>query len=262
MNVTVSIIQFQPVLGKPEENARLLEPLFNTIGDSRLVVLPELSNSGYNFSGFSEAYQNSEMIGMGGVFQDFLIEKAKSKNIFIVSGINEREGDELFNSAILVGPEGIMGKYRKVHLFMNEKDIFQPGNAGFPVFDLGGFRIGIMICFDYLFPEPWRIMAQNGADMICHPSNLLTENPRKCLPGLGLMNRIYIATANRIGTEGNITFNGCSMFTDPSGKIFRTASQDRTEIISAEMDTEISRNKMITNRNHVFDDRLPGLYIS
>ena len=59
---------------------------------------------------------------------------------------------------------------------MNEKDIFQKGNVGFPVFDLGDIKIGIMICFDYLFPEPWRMMAQKGADLICHPSNLLTEN--------------------------------------------------------------------------------------
>jgi len=262
MKATVSIIQFQPALAKPEENIRRLELLFDSVEGSRLIILPELSNSGYNFNGYKEAYQYSEVIGRTGIFQDFLIARARSKNIFIVSGINEREGDKLYNTAILVGTMGIIGKYRKVHLFMNEKDIFQRGNTGFPVFDLGDFKIGIMICFDYLFPEPWRMMAQKGADLICHPSNLLTGNAHRCLPGLSLMNRIYIATSNRIGTEGDITFSGCSVFTDPTGRITEMASPDKTEIITTEIDTELSGNKMITARNHVFNDRMPDMYIS
>lgn len=261
MKSKISIIQFQPVLADPEENIKRLGPLIGSVEGSKLVVLPELSNAGYNFSGFEEAFRYSEVIGRGGVFQDFLVRQAKSGNMFIVAGINEREGDKLFNSAILVGSAGIIGKYRKVHLFMNEKDIFQRGDAGFPVFELGSLKIGIMICFDYLFPEPWRIMAQKGADLICHPSNLLTQNAHRCLPGLSLMNRIFIATANRIGTEKGITFSGCSVFTDPSGKMTMIASPDKTEIITTEIDTGLSADKMITARNHVFDDRVPGLYL-
>ncbi len=261
MNAKVSIIQFQPAFADPGENIRLLEPLFEQVKGSKLVVLPELSNSGYNFRDFNEAYKLSEVIGKQGDFQDFLLKQARQKDIFIVSGINERDGDKLFNSAILVGPGGLVGKYRKLHLFMNEKDIFQKGNAGLPVFDLGDFKIGIMICFDYLFPEPWRIMAQKGADIICHPSNLLTENAQRCTPGLSLMNRIYIATANRYGTEGDLTFNGNSLFTDTTGRITVKASPDKTEIISQEIDTRLSRNKMVTPRNHVFDDRRPESYL-
>ncbi|NTV82692.1 MAG: hypothetical protein HGA23_00145 [Bacteroidales bacterium] len=261
MNTRVSIIQFQPVLLDPEENIRQLEPLIDAVAGSHLVILPELSNSGYNFSSFNQAYLCSETIGEKGLFQDFLLRKAREKDLFIVSGINEREGEHLFNSAILAGPSGIIGKYRKMHLFMNEKDIFQKGNSGLPVFNLGPFKIGIMICFDYLFPEPWRIMAEKGADLICHPSNLLTENPHRCLPGIALMNRIYVATANRIGNEGNIVFNGKSFFTDPTGMIISRLSQDKTEIASMDIDTQLSRNKMITSRNHVFDDRRPEVYL-
>jgi predicted amidohydrolase len=262
MRAMVSVIQFQPALADPEENVRRLKHLFDRVQESNLVVLPELSNSGYNFKGYQEAFQYAEVIGKEGIFQDFLIAQAKDKNLFIVSGINEREDDKLFNTAILISSEGVIGKYRKAHLFMNEKDIFQKGNTGFPVFDLGGFKIGMMICFDYLFPEPWRMMAQKGADLICHPSNLLTMNAHRCVPGLSLMNRIYIATSNRIGTEGDITFSGLSVFTDPSGNIIQMASSDQAEIITIEIDTELSRNKMITARNHVFNDRLPEVYIS
>ena len=261
MKAKVSIIQFQPLLAQPEENVRQLIPSLNAVKGSDLVVLPELSNSGYNFRGYEEAYACSEEIGSEGVFQDFLLSTAKTKGIYIVSGINEREGDKLFNTSILVGPEGYMGKYRKIHLFMNEKDIFQKGNAGLPVYDIGDFKIGMMICFDYLFPEPWRILAQKGADLICHPSNLLTENAKRCVPGISLMNRIFVATANRIGTEDKLTFNGTSLFTSPSGNITEMASPDKTEIISSEIDTDLSRNKMVTLRNHVFDDRRPEAYM-
>lgn len=260
MKANIAVVQFMPELNDPEENIRRLRPLLDAAGDCSLVILPELSNSGYNFNGLEEAAKCSEIIGERGIYQDFLREMAGKNHYHIVSGINEREGDHLFNTAVLVGPDGVIGKYRKLHLFMNEKDIFQKGNAGLPVFDLGGFRIGIMICFDYLFPEPWRILAEKGADLICHPSNLLTENAQRCVPGLSLMNRIYIATANRTGNERGILFNGSSLFTDPSGRITIKASTDKTEIIKAEIDTQLSGNKMINPINHVFGDRRPDVY--
>lgn len=260
-NTKVSIIQFQPDFLNPEENIRRIKPWLEKVPDSHLVVLPELANSGYNFRNPDEAFGSSEVIDGKGLFQEFLISEAIDRDLFIVSGINEREGDKLYNSAILVGPEGLIGKYRKMHLFMNEKDIFQPGNAGLPVFDLGDFRIGIMICFDYLFPEPWRILAQKGADLVCHPSNLITENPHKCLPGIGLMNRIYVATANRTGTEHGLTFNGKSFFTDPLGNPLQKLSENEAGVASIELDLNLSRNKMVTPRNHAFDDRRPEIYL-
>lgn len=260
MKFRISIIQFEPAFADPKESIRRLKPLIETVQESHLVVLPELSNAGYNFSGYEQAKTYAEEIGKGGLFQDFLLSEAARNGNYIISGINEREGDKLYNTAIVAGPSGIAGKYRKMHLFMNEKDIFQKGDAGLPVFDLDGLKTGILICFDYLFPEAWRILAQKGASLICHPSNLLTENARRCLPGLSLMNRIFIGTANRIGDEGPLHFNGKSSFTDPKG-IFRVvASESQTEIISMEIDTELSDNKMITSRNHVFDDRRPEDY--
>jgi predicted amidohydrolase len=260
MNTRVSIIQFQPELADPQENIKRLEPLIDAASDSLLIVLPELSDSGYNFTSRGQAVQCAETIGESGLFQDFIIRKTKEKGNFIVSGINEKAGEKLYNSAILAGPNGIIGKYQKLHLFVNEKDIFEPGNAGLPVFDIGPIRIGISICFDYLFPEPWGIMARKGADLICHPSNLLTENPRKCLPGIAFSNKIYVATANRIGTERDLTFNGESFFTLPNGNIVNMLSPDLPGITSIEIDTELSRNKMITKRNHAFDDRRPEVY--
>jgi predicted amidohydrolase len=261
MKYQVSVIQFEPAIGDTPSNISTLMPLLDAAIGSHLIVLPELSNAGYNFKDRAEAMEYSETIGQPGLFQDFLKSQASLRKVHIVSGICERDGNDLFNTAILVGPGGILGKYRKIHLFMNEKDIFRTGNSGLPVFDTGGFKIGMLICFDYLFPEPWRILAQKGADIVCHPSNLLTENAQRCIPGIALMNRIHVATANRIGDERGIHFNGNSFLTDPSGRIIRIAAHENTEVISCSIDTEHSRNKMVTARNHVFNDRRPELYV-
>lgn len=260
MKARISIIQFRPELADPAKNIGNLDNRMDEAKGSHLIVLPELSNSGYNFTDASQALSVAETLDGQGAYQRFIADKAKKLNAFIVSGICEKDRDDLYNSAILSGPAGIIGSYRKMHLFMNEKDIFRPGNSALQVFEAGGLKIGMMICFDYLFPEPWGILARKGADIICHPSNLLTGNPHKCMPGLALMNRIYIATANRIGTEGSLTFNGKSFFTDPAGNVPVIASPDQEEIICLDINTDISSDKMITQRNHVFTDRRPEMY--
>jgi predicted amidohydrolase len=260
MQFHASIIQFSPVLSDPEKNISIIKELLDKTGDARLVVLPELANSGYNFINRDQAYSLSEDL-QDSPYLTFLAGQAKARNSFIVSGICEKDKDDLFNTAILVGPEGFLGKYRKIHLFMNEKDFFKPGDSELPVFDTSFGKVGILICFDYLFPEVWRILAMKGADIICHPANLITANAHKVVPALALMNRIYIMTANRTGTDRNLTFFGRSFITDPSGNIIKMADEQSAGIISTEIDPLLSRNKMITPRNHVFNDRLPDRYV-
>ena len=127
----------------------------------------------------------------------------------MVSGLNERDGDRLYNSAVLVGPEGYVGRYRKLHLFMNEKDYFQPGDAGLPVFDIGACKVGMLVCFDWQFPEAWRVLALKGADVICHPANLVLPGlAQRAVPIHALTNRVYVVTGNRTGTEGGLDLHG------------------------------------------------------
>ncbi len=180
----------------------------------------------------------------------------------IVAGINEREGENLYNSAVLVTPDGLSGKYRKIHLFRDEKDIFEKGNLGLPVFDFGVYKIGILICFDWIFPEVWRILAMKGADVICHPSNLVLPYAQQAVPVHGMINRTFNITANRYGTERDVTFSGKSIISDPFGKTLITAAPDKDEVRIMEMDIEKAREKMITPRNHVFNDRIPEEYLS
>ena len=257
--MNISIIQFAPILGELQKNRSLITELLGETKDADLAVLPELAFTGYNFSGvdmargLAEVPQESQSV-------ELLHGIAKQNGQHIICGFNEREGDVLYNSTVLVGPDGLISIYRKRHLFMNEKNIFRPGNSKLEVFDIGCCKLGMQICFDYLFPEPWRILAERGAELIIHPSNLLTQNATKSLPGIALRNKVFTVTANRIGTEGDLTFNGNSMIIDPAGDIILRASGENTEIISMEIDPTIAHNKMITSMNHVFNDRRPEQY--
>lgn len=259
MKVNVALIQFRPLLCQPEQNMNAIARLMDEATGANLIVLPELASTGYNFSDKEEAFRYAEEPSKSNYVR-FLIDKASEMKAVIVSGVCEREGDNLYNSAVTVDGQGIRAKYRKIHLFMNEKDIFQPGEGDLPVEDIGGIRVGMTICFDYLFPEIWRMQAMNGADIICHPSNLLTRNAHRCVPGLALMNRIFILTANRTGEERGLVFNGQSLITDPAGEIVARAAAGHEQVIRAELDIEMARNKWVTPRNHAFTDRRPALY--
>lgn len=237
-----------------------LDDLMPQCAGADLLVLPELCNSGYNFESPAQAWATSEAI-TGSVFLQFLVSQCQRYNLHIVSGFNEREGDLLYNSAILVGPQGIIGKYRKLHLFMNEKDFFEPGNVGLPVFDIGQARVGMLVCFDWLFPEAWRALALKGTDLICHPSNLVLPGlAQKAVPIRALTNRVYVVTANRVGTESNLTFTGLSTIADPRGEVLLQASSSEERVGLVNVDIALARDKGITPRNNILHDRRPEEY--
>jgi predicted amidohydrolase len=254
-----SIVQFAPVLGCKNETLAKIQGLLKSIDKTDLLILPELASSGYNFESFDQAFELSENLKSSD-FLDLLVAFAKDKNCCIASGINERDGRTLYNSSVLINKNGIQGKYRKVHLFMNEKDIFQPGDASPEVYDINGTKIGMLICFDYLFPELWRGLALKDAELICHPSNLVTPFGGRVAPVQGIINRFFVATANRIGTERGLTFNGASFISNPVGEKLVVASADIEQTISADLKISEARNKMITPRNHVLNDRRPEFY--
>ena len=256
----VGFIQLAPVLGDVQATIRKIDSLIHHCKIADILVLPELCNSGYNFNSYQQAWETSEELESS-IFVQYLKSKCKQFNLFIVAGFNERHNELLYNSAILIGPKGYIGKYRKLHLFMNEKDYFKPGDVGLPVFDIGLCKIGMLVCFDWIFPEVWRILALKGAEIICHPSNLILPGfAQKAVPIHALTNRVYIVTANRIGTEGDLSFTGLSTIADPKGEILVQASQAEEEVGIKDIDITMARDKMITQRNDVFSDRRPGEY--
>jgi len=255
-----AVIQFAPVLGNVQKTFEDLTPLLEDAKDANLIVLPELANSGYNFSGRGHAYKLSEY-PRNSEFVDQLTSYCRINSNTIVTGFNERSKHDIFNTALIINKKGIVGKYRKIHLFMNEKDIFSPGDLQPELFEVDGVKVGMLICFDWIFPEIWRKLALMGADLICHPSNLvLPGKAQQAIPVQAMMNKIYIAMANRVGSEGDLTFTGNSIIADPDGNVIASASADQAEVIFAEIDTTKSRDKMATPQNHVFEDRRPEFY--
>ncbi len=257
--VKTGFLQFEPILGKPKNNIARIESQLLQAADADLIVIPELANSGYNFESKEQAIQLAESVD-NSPFLNFLSEQAKKLNIYIVSGFHEIEKDLLYNTSVLVGPNGLIGKYRKTHLFMNEFDFFEKGNLGLPVFDIGICKIGMLICFDWVFPEVWRILALKGADIICHPSNLVLPYAQQAVPVHGLINKTFNITANRYGTERGVTFSGQSIISNPTGETLVKASSDNDEVSIVHINLNKARNKNITERNHVFNDRFPKDY--
>ena len=256
----IGFIQFAPALGDVQATILCIDVLLPLCETADLVVLPELCNSGYNFASHEQAWETSEAI-QDSIFIEFLEATCRKLNLHIVSGFNERDEGVLYNSAVLVGPGGYLGTYRKLHLFMNEKDHFKPGDAGLRVYDIGSCRIGMLVCFDWVFPEVWRILALEGADIICHPSSLVLPGlAQKAVPIHALTNGVYTITANRIGTEESLTFTGLSTIASPRGDILIQASQTGEEVGIRDVDLGLAREKMITERNDLLADRRPEEY--
>jgi len=256
----VGFVQCQPVLGQVEQTIAHLEKLLPQADQAELIVLPELCNSGYNFDSPEQARTFSEEIPTSRMV-DFLHEQCREHRFHVVCGLNERAGDRLYNMSVLIGPEGVLGSYRKIHLFLNEKDIFEPGDLGLPVFDIGICRVGMLICFDWVFPEVWRSLALDGADIICHPSNLVIPGlAQRAVPIQGLFNGVFTITANRVGTEKDLTFTGLSTIASNRGDILCQASADGEEVGVVEIDVAAARDKSITARNDRLADRRPDQY--
>ena len=254
----IALIQFAPVFGNLKANIESLKHLLYKAKDADLVVLPELANTGYNFESREEASLLSETT-KGSVFLDFIKESCLQYNFTIATGFLEKEEKKLYNSAILMNANGIIGIYRKLHLFMKEKIIFEKGNKELLVFSVGGVKIGMLVCFDWMFPEVWRKLALQGADIILHPSNLVLPYAQSVIPSYALVNRVFIATANRIGSEKELSFTGKSIIADPKGVILAQAGIQE-EIVFADIEPELARNKMITPMNDIFTDRRTDIY--
>ncbi|MEW5994234.1 MAG: nitrilase-related carbon-nitrogen hydrolase, partial [Candidatus Zixiibacteriota bacterium] len=237
----VGYVQCAPVLGDVQVNIDNVKRLLSQAESANLIVLPELCNCGYNFESRQQARDLSESID-DSVFVQFLGDICREKTQYIVAGLNERDGDRLYNTAVVVGPQGYIGKYRKLHLFMNEKDIFTPGDVGLPVFEIGECKIGVLICFDWIFPEVWRIPALKGADIICHPSNLVIPGlAQRAVPIHALMNRVYVITTNRYGTEGDLTFTGLSLIADPTGNVLAESPAVGDDVRIVDIDVQLAR---------------------
>jgi predicted amidohydrolase len=262
-SVLVGFFQFEPEFGNVRANIAAVEESISAV-DADLIVLPELFNTGYQFISREEAYDLSEEVPTGRTAKH-LIDIASAKNMHIIAGMAERSGNQIFNSAVLVDPSGIVSVYRKTHLFDEETLWFAPGDTGFAVHDIGKARIGIMVCFDWLFPEAARTLALNGAQIICHPSNLVLGTCEEAMITRCLENRVFAITANRVGTEErggkpSLHFTGRSQVVGPKGTRLCSAGPEESVVKIVEIDPTAADDKRVATHSNLFSQRQPDFY--
>lgn len=257
----VGYLQLRPLLGAVAANLEQIERLSDGVR-AALLVLPELATTGYTLRDRAEVRALAETIP--GPTTEALSRIARRTEGALVVGLAERDGDRLFNSAAIVDRDGVRAVYRKAHLFRREKQLFDPGDTGFRVCDVHGLRVGLMVCFDWAFPDAAGTLARRGAQLIAHPANLVLAHARRAIPVRCLENRVYAITANRWGEEqgpdGVLAFRGESLIVSPAGEELAVGPATGDEVRLATIDPAAADDKLLTPENHVFDDRRPELY--
>ncbi len=269
--VTIACCQIEPHVGEKDENVEKTLMFANEAVDqgAYIVLLPELANTGYMFNTRKEAFSLAEVVPGGETTQRWE-ELAKDRGVYLAAGIAEREGYSLYNTSVLIGPDGFIGSYRKLHLWNREKLFFEPGDLGLPVFHTPIGRLGMIVCYDMWFPELIRIYALQGADLILNVTNWVAgseaERDSRVTEAVCVaqahMSSLFVAAADRIGVERGQPFLGRSMIVSPTGEALAgPASFDEEEIVYAECDlSEARKRKRKTRLNHVVHDRRTDVY--
>jgi len=258
----IGFVQFRPVFGDIEGNLAAIRRHVSSV-EADLLVLPELATTGYTFTsadelaGLAEPFETSPSLTS-------LHELAGERSCALVVGFAERAAEGMFNSAALLMPGGEKRLYRKIHLFGAEKRFFLPGNLPFEVHEFNGVRVGMMICFDWFFPESARVLALKGAQIICHPANLVLPWCQRAMVFTCLRNRVFAVTSNRYGTEKrgeySFTFTGGSQIVNPGGDVMANAPEKGDSVVVLEVNPGEASNKNINKYNNLFADRRPEFY--
>lgn len=257
MGVKIAVVQTDPRLGDVAGNrARMIAAIGAT--ESDLIVFPECALSGYGFSSKDEAWPHAEPAA--GESSQALSEACREHGRWVVFGMLERDGDRLFNSAVLVGADGVAGTYRKMHLpFLGVDRFTLQGDLGFPVFTTPVGRLGILICFDLSFPEAARALKLGGAQIICVPTNWPEAASVSCLfaPQVRAQeNHVHVVTADRVGEEAGFRFRGGSRICDPDGKVLAEAGWDPETIVATVEPTLADQNRVVIVPGEYEIDRL------
>ena len=269
----VGLLQFAPRHGDVRAN---LDHVAHALSRVRadLVVLPELCTTGYLFPSRSEVAKLAEPVPASHTCET-MATLSRETGSTIVWGMPVLAGSRIFNSAVMVTPLGEFHVYHKAHLFVDEKDLFDPGDSPFPVFDVflpspsgrgkgEGIKIGMLVCFDHFFPEAARSLALHGAQIICHPSDLVMVHAQTNSITRAVENRVFWILANRTGSETlagrKLVFNGRSQIVAPDGRLIGCAGPTSNELLIVEIDPAEALDKKVTPRNDLFLDRRTDLY--
>jgi predicted amidohydrolase len=267
--VKIAGVQMEPRIMANRENLDriLFETRTAAENGADLVVFPECALTGYVFASREEAVQYMETIP--GPATEKLAGCCRETGVHVVVGLLEKDGDRCFNAAVLVGPEGLVGKYWKNHLpYLGVDRFLDHGNRPFEVYETPIGNIGLHICYDCNFPESARIMALKGADILALPTNWPDGRgniSRYVVNTRALENKVHVVAVDRIGEERGARFLGRSKIADAWGNTLAEGSSDKEEVLYAEVSLADARQKRMVFKPGEFEldfiaDRRPELY--
>jgi len=266
--VRVAAGQMNPKLKRKDENLGKLIRMVEVAADNgvKLIAFPELALTGLMFDGLEEASSVAEEIP--GPSTEKIASTCQGLDLNVVIGLIEREGDKFYNTSVLIGPSGVIGKYRKTHCSAVGIDRYvQKGNDDFEVYETRFGKIGLVICYELRFPEIHRILALKGAEIIVNITNLACNAGLECHqdllgPTRALENKVYLISASRVGSEREFTFLGRSQIINMNGEVITEASQEKEELIQGIIEPAKARDKRVEwmPEQDLFADRRPELY--
>lgn len=269
MTIRVAACQIDPQLGEVDRNLERIERAVAeaAAAGAQLVVLPEAAVTGYVFESLDDALTVAQRAGA--VAEQRLADAAVENHVALIVGTLEAEAREVFNTALILAPDGRRFRYRKMHLpYLGVDRFVTPGQSAPEVYDLAGMRVGILICYDLRFPEAARICALEGADLVALPTNWpvgVEFHPGIFAPARAAENHVYLLACDRVGEERGTTFIGRSMLLDCNGKELALASDTEEQILVGEVDPDLARqthHRRIPGEHEwdTINDRRPGLY--
>lgn len=267
--VRVACCQLAPQIGEVKQNRETTRQAIEAAVESgaRIVVLPELANSGYVFKSLDEARTLAEAHD-GPTLKEWR-KQSIEHDIVVVGGFCEHgSGERLFNSAAVIDTDGHVTIYRKIHLWAKENRFFSPGNSRPPVVETSLGRIGVAICYDIEFPEMSRSLALRGADIICIPMNWPRTMPASAGQSMPVtiamasacLSRVFMAVCDRCGEERGEFFEGTSVIVNERGGLLDGPGDGSTKVLMGDCDLRRARDKRTNDWNDVFGDRRPALY--
>jgi predicted amidohydrolase len=265
----LAAVQMNVCLADKVRNLQRLRQAIREAADQQadLVIFPECALTGYVYEDKASAWEQAEPVPGPSTVELSLL--CREHELYVIYGLLEREGDRLYNSCVLLGPEGLLASYRKIHLpFLGVDRFATPGDRPFAVHELPGLRLGMHICYDGSFPESARVMALLGADLIVLPTNWPAAAlcSAQCIPVCrALENHVYFAAVDRVGEEGGFRFIGHSSIVAPTGELIAAAPHDQETILYAEIEPQLARQKhrVIVPGKHEINrlaDRRPQFY--
>jgi predicted amidohydrolase len=267
--IRVAAVQMEPKLMQTRYNLDVIIANIDTAIDegAKLIVFPECAVSGYMFTSLDEALPYMDTVP--GTSTREVGAFAHEYNVYIILGLLEKDGDRHFNTSLLIGPEGIIGKYRKIHLpYLGIDRFIDKGDLPFKVYTTPIGNIGMHICYDCNFPECARVMSLMGADILTLPTNWpegrgkIAEHVVTCR---AYENKVNFIAANRTGVERGTKFIGLSRIIDTRGDIVAAATNDSEQIVYGDISISEARQKQVVFKAGEFEinffaDRRPQYY--